>query len=439
MSVHRLVAVVALASIFASGCATADADVPAVATSSVHRQNALYLGFTYGPLVRIAEDGTTTDLGENAGTSDLTRGRDGVVYAVMSGRVFAVDGDVLAPVGAQSPVRFAEVAARARDDVFAASTDRIAHFDGTTWTVIDDARFTQHRIGDLAFDAAGTLWVLTIDTLFRHRSGAFEEVRPMAGSSVLKAFVPNAAGGLDVLHFRGLDRYDGSTWSMVPIAWVERSRDGRLAFSSLSDAAFGGGMLALAADNNAELALMAPDVRYVGASSLGRLQIAATRIRGVTVDGRGRPWYATNGGLLLLERYGSPRITRWWPVHGFASLARPPTHVLAVGDGPTTLPEVSRPVGGRVRGNLGARYARSRVQLCIEVSRGRGDTSCVMNGERWSGVADARGRFTLEGVEPGGYAVLVDAGGRWYETTADCCAPREPGGEVDLDRIDVVR
>ena len=36
-------------------------------------------------------------------------------------------------------------------------------------------------------------------------------------------------------------------------------------------------------------------------------------------------------------------------------------------------------------------------------------------------------------------AVLVDAGGRWFETTADCCAPREPGGEVDLDRIDVVR
>lgn len=411
---------------------------PATAPQS-STENALYVGFVYGPLVRIAEDGVVASLGVSAGASDLVQGRDGRVYAVLSGQVFVVAGDTLEPVGGEGPVRFTEVAARAPGDIWAASAQRLARFDGRAWTAIDDPRLGAHGIRDLAFDADGSLWVLTADTIFRERSGAFEELRTMEGSSVLKAFVRNAAGGLDVQHFRGLDRYDGRAWSMVPIEWVERSRDGRLAFSSLSHAAFGGGVLALAADRSAELALRVPDVQYLGSSSLGRMQLPATRIHDVAVDGRGRPWFATNGGLLLLERYGDPRVARFWPIHGIAALTRPPTRLLAVGQGPRVVPEIAPAVPARVRGNVGARYASATVQICGELIRRGRDLDCEMNAPSWSGAADSRGRFVLEGVLPGGYAVLVRAGGRVYETTATCCAPRTPGGEIDLDRVDVVR
>lgn len=413
---------------------------PAEATSPTAAANALYLGAMYGPIVRIADDGTVAQLGEPGSTTDFAIDPAGVVYAASRGRIVAVVGDVLEPLGSlEEPITLTMVAARARDDVFAASSAQLAHFDGTSWTLLADARFRSDPIVDLAFDASGALWVLTQATLYARRGEELVELAPMAGSSVFSSFVRNAEGGLDLLHFRGIDHHDGTSWSMVPIDWVERSRGGRMVSNSLRAAAYADGVLALAAHRDAELALRAREVQYVGSSSMGRFQLPATELHDVSVDGRGRAWFATNGGLLLLQRYGDPRVDRWWPIHGFVGLGRGTRVVFATGRGPSTLPALLPPVASTVRGRLGARYAGARVVLCGEVEHSGGRYQCSTLAPRWDGAADARGRFTIEGVLPAGYEVLVQSGGRWLTTTARCCAPFAPGGEVDLDQVDVLR
>jgi hypothetical protein len=424
-----------------AGVASAGPVEPVSATVEVPEpvhENALYLGSADGPIVRIAEDGTVTSLGPEARTTHLALGLDGVVYAASSRQVVAVVGDALESVGGVGPMNFTMVAARSRDDVWAAAAGGVAHFDGHAWTTVDEP-FAGQVVRDLAFDSAGVLWVLTRNAIYRHVDGSFEELPAMTGSTLLTGFVPNASGGLDVYNYRGVDRYDGQAWSMVPINWVERSHEGRLAMTTLGHAAFGGGVLALSGGHDAGICLKVPEVQYFGSTSMAELQLPASRVTDVAVDGRGRPWYATNGGLLLLERFGSPRVTRWWPIHGFPALVRAPSQLLVVGNGPTTLPEVREPVASRVRGTLGPRYANAPVRMCASVRRRGAHVECEMNEHSQSAVADARGRFVFEGVFPAAYALLVSEGGRWFTTSADCCSPRQPGDEVVLDRLSVNR
>jgi hypothetical protein len=62
-----------------------------------------------------------------------------------------------------------------------------------------------------------------------------------------------------------------------------------------------------------------------------------------------------------------------------------------------------------------------------------------MNALSWPGVADARGRFEIASVFPGGYELLVRSGNRWLTTTGRCCAARLPGEDLDLGELSVVR
>lgn len=411
---------------------------PVVAAPSA--ANAIYTGSIYGPVVRIADDGSATALsGPDGSVGDFSLDTNGVVHVALSGQVFAIVEDALERECEGEPARFVMLAARSRNDVWAASSRVLAHSDGTSWTVLQDVALAGHEIRDIAFDASGTLWVLTRDTILVRRGTAFETLAPMEGSAELGSWVRNVEGGLDVVHFRGIDHFDGSTWSIVPLDWVERSHQGRLTFVSLSRADYANGMLALGTLFGDDFALRLNDVRYLGESSLGRLQVPATQVNGVAVDGRGRPWLATDGGLLVLERYGTPRVLRFWPVHGLAALARVPRVVFAVGDGPSVLPDVLPARPGRARGSLGARYAGATVVLCTDVEGSGRERECSDVAMSFSANADSRGRFTIEGVVPGGYTVLARIGGTLYQTTGSCCAPREPGGEVDLDRIDVER
>lgn len=403
---------------------------PAEPPAEQSGENALYLGFALGPIVRVGEDGRTTELGDG-GTSALVSAPDGSVYAIMSGRAFVLGEDGAEPIGDEGPTDLRAIAPGAADDVWAASQHRVAHFDGSTWSAVSDELFAEQQIQDLAFDAEGALWVMTPSRLFRHIGGSFAEIAPMAGSTRLHAFVREAEGRLSVVHSRGIDRYDGQAWSMVPVDWVERSRDGRMTSTSLFDAAYGGGVWAFA-NSRHEICLKVPEVQYFGESSL---LVPATRVNDVSVDQQGRPWFATNGGLLLLKRYGSPRTEQWWPTHGFEALRRAPTQVLAVGRGPSVLPEVAEPVGSVVRGNLGRRQAGAEVLICGGPRADHGGVAC---GSGASGVADARGRFEIGGVYPGGYVVLVRSGGALLQSYRSCCAPSRPGAPVELGDLSIL-
>jgi hypothetical protein len=272
-----------------AGVASAGPVEPVSATVEVPEpvhENALYLGSADGPIVRIAEDGTVTSLGPEARTTHLALGLDGVVYAASSRQVVAVVGDALESVGGVGPMNFTMVAARSRDDVWAAAAGGVAHFDGHAWTTVDEP-FAGQVVRDLAFDSAGVLWVLTRNAIYRHVDGSFEELPAMTGSTLLTGFVPNASGGLDVYNYRGVDRYDGQAWSMVPINWVERSHEGRLAMTTLGHAAFGGGVLALSGGHDAGICLKVPEVQYFGSTSMAELQLPASRVTDVAVDGAG--------------------------------------------------------------------------------------------------------------------------------------------------------
>jgi hypothetical protein len=243
-------------------------------------------------------------------------------------------------------------------------------------------------------------------------------------------FVRRPGGALFAFSLTGAGKLgDDGAWSAVSLSSMLLIRAGTVSAAGV-----------VAAFDSDEIAIAAPGAR-TEKKSIKTLGIAAERIDAVAVDGQGRRWVSTDGGLAILSPKG--QLLQHWPP---GSLPGPVSRILLVGAGPALPAAPSEVVKGTVTGKLfssGAVVASSPVEICTVPSllMVGGDSPCKHNAVRFSGKTDASGVFSFSGVPRQPYSLAFKQGKKWAVVlgSTSCCSGMTQGEAIDLGEVRLTR
>lgn len=323
-------------------------------------------------------------------------------------------------------------------DVWYAGFDGVAHFDGDAWAVTAAAELGLEYPSDVTVDAQGRVWVLGLRGVVRRDGERFSPVALLPDTRSLRSFVDAPEHGLSIVHVAGIDHFvdETETWTKADLAFVVGAHIPTGRTLGTIAAGYGGGATTVASMWSVTTR-RAPNRRTY---EVRDEKHPLTELLGVEVDGRGRSWVITDGGLLLLEPESFDPT--WIGPGAIPGVEGEVAQVLALGQGPP-LPSLVDPGRGSVTGKLrhrGKPLAGARIELCgfpsLEGSKGH---PCeFVDPLYFLTTTAADGSFEAKDVIPGRYRMAAyDASSGWrYLNVDECCLATRPGKPQDLGIVD---
>lgn len=400
----------------------------------------LYVALANGGLVRLAGSEPKAQpiaAFERRRVVALASDADDLVYAADFAALRVIrDGTVIrehvVPAMAVGYVR--AIHAASERAIWVLGSEGLAHFDGERWAPVTMPKLEYPQ--DVTVDASGRVWAMGLGQLLRREGESFVAVTDLPDDvRSMHRFLDVAGHALTLEHSGGIDHLDDGRWAKESLSFVHGGHKDTGRVLAMGSADIEGGTIA-AASFGQVTARSEPYRRFFDPV---QLDVPVTKIEAVDVDGRGRTWVATDGGLAVLEDpQGDFRYIGPGAIPGIDDA---PSDVLALGNGPV-LPPLVDPGRGIVRGKLryrGKPLARARLHICarpsLEGSMGFPcDFTEVLNGT----TTAADGTFEMDDVLPGRYRMAVEvAPGKWRYLSLDgCCATTRPGAPQDLGTID---
>jgi hypothetical protein len=400
----------------------------------------LYVALEKGGLVRLAGSETKAQPIEAFARQRviaLASDANDLVYAadITTLRVIRDGAVVHEHAGSDMAVGYARALhATSERAIWVLGSTGLAHFDGDRWQPVPLPALEYPR--DVTVDASGRVWVMGLKTLLRREGESFVPVTGLPDDvRSLHGFLDVPGHALTIEHSSGIDCFDDERWISESLSFVLGGHVDTGRVLGMVSADMEGGTIA-AASYRQVTARSDPYRRFF--EPIDQVH-PVTKIDAVEVDGRGRTWVATDGGLMVLEKPEDD--FRWIGPGAIPGIEDAPSHVLALGNGPV-LPTLVDPGRGVVRGKLrfrGKPLARATLHICtfpsLEGSKGFPcDFTEIVNGA----TTAADGTFELTNVLPGRYRMAVHVGsGQWrYLSVDDCCLATRPGAPQDLGTID---
>lgn len=402
----------------------------------------LYVAPRGGGLVRIAGTDAVVEAIEDLmphTVEALAADAEDRVYVADRSSVWIIeDGVVLERTPRVEVGTMSAIHATSAREIWALGSTGLAWFDGEQWRTTPIAELGIERPGDVTIDAAGHVWVMGLTELVRRDGDRFTPVTLHADARALHAFVDAPGHALSIVHVSGIDHYDDDRWTSTDLRFVAGAHvpTGRAWGTTAAD--FGGGALTVAS----YMQVTSRMGQWQRSYEVHQQTHPLTLIEGVEVDGRGRSWVTTDGGLLLAEPESADFT--WIGPGAIPGVEGRVRLVLALGRGPT-LPTLVDPGRGSVRGKLrhrGRALGQARLQLCSfpqgDGSKGQPCDSAARVHEATTG---ADGKFEVADVVPGRYrlAVAVQPGEWRYLPVDECCVATRPTAPQDLGTIDTER
>lgn len=408
--------------------------VDAAPRPNVIPRDVVYVGVKGTGIVRVVDGKATTVLAHDFTIADLVVDSHGIVYATSVSGTWRIEGDLVTPIPAvRSETSYAEHLAVGPDGVLWALDDHGAYrYDGTAWTAFPESTFTgAELLYDIAVDHENRVWVVTPDDLWRYDGATWQKLAKTF-TRTKQPYFRTAAAGPDKVYVgsgAGVFAYAGDTWTKVPAKGKYDDLDGdELAVAPDGRLAMSGGVddVAVAPSGGAPVRI---DLAKLGASAR-RAEVAA-------VDGSGRTWLRTDGGIVILDASGK-LAAQWKP--GTVEGIRGEVDAIAVfGNGPT-LPTLVAAAHGTVVGKVlheGKPVAAAAVELCPSPSMLVEKTPCAGAPVMRTATTGADGTFTIADVPVGSYGVAVRPKRTWFVSwgNSDCCTALEDGGTFDLGAL----
>lgn len=400
----------------------------------------LYVALEKGGLVRLAGNEPKAQPIEGFDRRRvvaLASDANDLVYAadVVSLRVIR-DGTVIHEhAGSDMAIGYARaIHATSERAIWVLGSEGLAHFDGDRWQPLPLPKLELPR--DVTVDASGHVWVMGLKALLRRDGESFVPVTGLPDDvRSLHGFLDVPGHALTIEHSSGIDHLDDERWTSETLSFVLGGHVDTGRVLGMVSADMEGGTIA-AASYRQVTARSEPYRRFFEPIDQAH---PVTQIEAVEVDGRGRTWVATDGGLMVLEDPQSD--FRWIGPGAIPGLEDAPSHVLALGNGPV-LPTLVDPGRGVVRGKLryrGKPLAGATLHICTFPSlQGSKGFPCDFTEILSGATTAADGTFELTDVIPGRYRMAVQVSpGKWRYLSLDgCCATTRPGAPLDLGTID---
>jgi hypothetical protein len=398
----------------------------------------LYLAPKAGALVRIPDTGAAVHtVAAVAGPVwALAADRERRVYAAGRDGVHVIEEGVVTRTLPSVDVGLGRALhVGSERDVWYVGFGGVAHFDGDAWATTPAAELGLQYPSDVTVDAQGRAWVLAFRGVVRRDGERFSPVALLPDAWLFQGFVDAPGHELSIVHAAGIDHYDDEGWTKADLGFVVGAHVPTGRTLGTIAAAYGGGAITVASPGSVTTS-RAPSRRFY---EVRDEKHPVTELRGVEVDGRGRSWVITDGGLLLLDPDGFDPT--WIGPGAIAGVEGEVAQILALGQGPP-LPPLVDPGRGSVTGRLrhrGQPLAGARIALCsfpgLGGSKGH---PCEFADHIYGTITAADGTFEVEDVPPGRYrmAAYVESKGWRYLSVEECCLAVRPGKPQDLGRID---
>ena len=287
----------------------------------------------------------------------------------------------------------------------------VGDFLGGQWSVTPRTKIGSN-LRDLIIDAAGVVWVLSGNAVFRKSDDAFVSVGP-PGTVRFRRFLRGPGDAIAVMHDRGVIARAGDGWVDV--------KTGSPPTASLSAAVFRADGTLLVAQGATLYATKENKHRSVPLSDLG---LTVRSVSVLAADAGMRTWMSTEAGLFVLSKEFD-RIVGRWP-RGSERVLRGGIRAIHPVGGPVSLPAPGR-VDGHVVGRVvqkGKPVANTTIELCAEPIRGdlgSMGSPCEAPSVERPFTARTRtrpdGTFELWEIPPEPFAIAVQISGtRWHVT-----------------------
>ncbi len=273
--------------------------------------------------------------------------------------------------------------------VWAASSDNIAHFNGTGWDIYENGKGLNkdYRFSSLAFDSKGQLWAGFSGGILKFDGKVFTAYENSKVNSNALAF--DSTGN----------------------AWVGTNSDGLFKFDGKKWTPFG----------------------------IKEKALTSNRVNTVRVDGQDRVWVGTNWGLNVFDG-------KTWTVFQMANsdiVDNAVNSLVIVGNGPA-LPKAVEHKPGTVIGKIiegRTNVAGTTIELCSEGAPVifTGKTPCGGYPDARNAKTDDKGEFKIENVPVGRYGFVVQGSDKkWYVFFgADSTVLVKSGETFDMQLINV--
>lgn len=280
-------------------------------------------------------------------------------------------------------------------------------------------------------DAKGTLFVSGIDTMHRRTANGWElvDTKVLGAKPFVIGFVSRPGGALYVHTADAVAKVgEDGTLTKVELPAKNPAVSNALQAGSLSVA----GVLAFRLADAALIVDPNGKSERIAVKSLG---VAASRVTGVAVDGQGRRWIGTDGGLFIFSATGEP-LQKWLP----GALPGNVKTLVLVGAGPELPSAAPAPQKGSIKGKLvvgGKPVPNAELELCDNPAfYMSAATPCASSPLRFSTKTDADGAFAFPEVVRQPYGVAFKSGGKWKMADRfPCCSGIKPDVETDLGLV----
>jgi len=425
--------------------------------------------------------------GSAPGAGAATMSADAAVFALDEGGLVVLDGGKFSTAG-DAKIKYAPLLPRKQGGVWLREGDQLGWFDGTmhmvgkreedvvpraegpegtlwassprhvtrltaaglrTWTAADMG--ASARLGDLAVDGDGTVYVIARDQLMVGKGDSWSSValpEPQAqevlrgvGAGGGKVFVISSlrlfaleAGALRQVMALGKNFFPTLRVGPDGTALVDGSKLLRFApgaakpevlpgFGNFPVFTSAGAVLRMDA-GGLGLTLFAP-----GAKPQKLLaQRLAFPIEGFSLDGQDRVWARTHFGVTII----AGGVAQEWTKRSVPELSDEIADVAPLGRGPA-LPSVTPnliKLAGRFVDAAGAPVKGGVAEVCdVSSSVYYGKTPCAGRDFVRRAVSGPDGSFVVEGLPPGGWHFVYGRGPSWQRDFLDgCCKDVAPGG-----------
>lgn len=360
---------------------------------------------------------------------ELAVGGDGKVYVAGSRAIYRIEGEELVKVPGSGTVD--HLAVGADGQIWTTSFRHIMHFDGMGWTTEEKAVLGADvaLLKGIALDGTGRPWIASANGV-HVRDGETWKTEDLSGLGKDKFFFDAIVAGPDgtMLAVASTDvlKWKGGRWELLSLA-----DQGEYLGSGAKVALAAGGRLCVAFNLGA-LGCLLPDGSRVRKD--WKAEEISALLRGLTMDGAGRLWVASEAGLEVFAPGGTS--TRWAP----GTIAEAPSDIVslvALGGGPV-LPAVGEARTGTVHGKItrkdGTPLAGKPMEICSSPNSTFRETPCTGAAFVATSTTTDQGEFTFENVPIGNYGFSIEVDGKWSISSYmdGCCEQLQPGQVLEV-------
>ena len=334
---------------------------------------------------------------------------DGRIYLGKYKYFYALEGEVLVDLKYDGATDADMIACGSSNEIWGGGYKGVSHFDGSTWIHYPATEYLGssepvNLVNGIAIAPNGNVWVATADSIATFNGTnwqVYETGKGYGNKPISKVLAVDSIGNVWTADLHTLQKYDGIQWSTFDIpssptvicitidednrVWVGTNR-GIFVFDQKTSSW----------------------VLGFREETLSGVQVNAMQF-----DRQGRLWVATNYGLDIYD--GSAWTI--YHMHTADLFANSADKVIVFGDGPQ-LPALAPKAPGSVRGKLlNPPYTNTQVEICLEsvIIMYSGATPCARQLYHVVTNVDADGNFEFTDIPVGKYYIMIQEDeDTWY-------------------------